>query len=408
MHLRQLCGVLASALVLYACGDSSGPPATATLVVRSGDNQPALAGTAVPNPIVVALQDGSGSPIGGQSATFTVTAGGGFLSSSTGQTNPDGTISAPTWTLGKTDVPQKVQVTIGDQTKEVTASIKTDYKIEIRFFGRPLSSTQQALFTSAAARVRAMIVGKLPLVNVEGANVSQCIGSQTPPLTGTVDGVVIYASLDSIDGRSKLVALSGPCFIRQNELGEPDYRTVIGEMKFDTADVASLAAAGALESTIVHEMLHVVGFGTLWEPKNLVDTTRALYLGPAGIAGCQAVGGTVTCASSVPVEDCVGQTNCGEASKFGHWRESTFRTEIMTGFINTGPEPLSAMTIRSFEDLNYTVNVADADAYTIAIGASSFGASGASAPVMTGDWERPLSFKPTMLPTIRASPGTAK
>src|SRR5205823_3591417 len=170
--------------------------------------QKALAGTALTNPVAVALQDGSGNPIAGQTATFTVTAGGGFLSSSTGQANPDGTITAPTWTLGKTDVPQKMQVSIGGQTVDVVASVQTLYKIDIRFFGRPLTSAQQDLFTSAAARVRAMIVGKLPLVNVAGADVSGCTGQSTPPLTGTVDGLVIYASIDSIDGPSKIVASS--------------------------------------------------------------------------------------------------------------------------------------------------------------------------------------------------------
>jgi hypothetical protein len=409
MHLRQLSRLVASALVLYACGDSSGPPATATLVVRSGNTQSALAGTALPNPIVVALQDGSGNPIGGQTATFTVTAGGGFLSSSTGQTNPDGTITAPTWTLGKSDVPQKVQVSVGGQTAEVNASVQTDYKIEVRFFGRPLTQSQQALFTSAAARVRAMIVGKLPLVNVEGADVSGCIGQSTPKLTGTIDGLVIYASIDSIDGPNKTVAQSGPCFIRQNELGEPDYRTVIGKMKFDSADIGPLAAV--LENTIVHEMLHVVGFGSFWDVKPLVDTTdtaTARYIGSGGVAGCRAVGGTVTCASSVPIENCVGISNCGAGNIFVHWRETTFRTELMTGFINFGPEPLSAMTIKSFEDLNYAVNTADADAYTIAVGSRSIGTSGASTPVPSGVWERPLPFAPRMLPTIRGSPERAK
>jgi hypothetical protein len=412
MHLRQLSGVLAFTLLIWGCSDSSGPPAGGeTLVIRSGSAQTALAGTALPNPIVVALQDGAGKPNGRQTATFTVTAGGGFLSSSTGQTNPDGTITAPTWTLGKSDVPQTMQVSIGDKTAEASASVQTLYKIEVRFFGRPLTQSQQALFTSAAARLRAIVVGKLPVVSVAGADVSDCIGQQTAPLTGTVDGLVVYASLDSIDGRSKTLAQSGPCFVRQNELGEPDYRTVIGVMKFDTADVAPLIAANALESTIVHEMLHVVGLGTFWEPKNLIitsDTVNARYIGPAGAAGCRGVGGTVTCASSVPIENCVGQSPCGAGQIFSHWRETTFKTELMTAYLNSGTDPLSSMSIKSLEDLNYTVNTAAADAYTIFIGARSGSTSATSVPLASRDWERPLPFAPKMLPTIRATAGSAK
>lgn len=412
MHLRQFSGILASVLLIGGCSDSSGPPAGgATLVIRSGNNQNALAGTALPAPVVVALQDASGNPIAGQTATFTITAGGGFLSGSTGQTNPDGTITAPTWRIGKSDVPQKMQVSVGDQTAVVDASVQTAYKIDIRFFGRTLTSAQQALFTSAAARLMAMVVGKLPIVSVAGADVSSCIGQSTPPLTGTVDGLVIYASLDSIDGPSKILAQSGPCFIRQNQLGEPDYRTVIGVMKFDTADVAPLIARNALESTIVHEMLHVVGFGTFWEPKSLIvttDTVNARYVGSSGIAGCQGVGGTVTCASSVPIENCVGRSPCGAGQIFSHWRETPFQTELMTAYLNSGSDPLSSMSIRSLEDLNYTVNTAAADAYTIAIGARSAGTSAASDRLVSGEWERPLPFAPKMLPTIRASAGSAK
>ena len=413
MDLRQLSSVLAFALLIGGCSDSSGPPSGGeTLVVRSGDKQPALAGTAVPNPIIVALQDGAGNPIGGQTATFTVTEGGGFLSSSTGQTNPDGTITAPTWTLGKSDVPQKVKVAIGDKTTEITATIKTDYKVEIRFFGRTLTAAQQALFTDAAARVRAMIVGRVPQVRVDNDSVSFCTGTtSTPPLTGTIDGVLIYASLDSIDGRSKTLAQSGPCAIRLNEFNERDYRTVIGVMKFDTADVAPLIAANALKSTIVHEMLHVVGLGTFWEDKNLVvtsDTVNARYIGPAGVAGCQGVGGTVTCASSVPIENCVGQSPCGAGQIFSHWRETTFKTELMTAYLNSGTDPLSSMSIKSLEDLNYTVNTAAAEAYTIFLGARTAGTSAASTALASKDWERPLPFAPKMLPTFRGNAGSGK
>jgi hypothetical protein len=411
MHFRQFSGVLAFSLLIAGCSDSSGPPATTTLVVRSGGDQQVLAGTAVPNPVIVALQDGAGNPIGGQTATFTVTAGGGFLASSTGQTNPDGTITAPTWTMGKSDVEQKVQVSIGDKTAEINESIKTDYILEIRFFGRTLTSQQQALFTTAAARLRAMVIGKLPTVNVSGADVSGCTGQQTPPLTGTIAGLVIYASLDSIDGRSKTLAQSGPCFVRQNELGEPDFRTVIGVMKFDTADVAPLIAANALESTILHEMMHVVGLGTFWEEKNLAitsDTVNARYVGPAGVAGCQGVGGTVTCASSVPIENCVGQSPCGAGQLFSHWRETTFRTELMTAYLNSGTDPLSSMSIKSFEDLNYTVNTAAADAYTIFVGARSASTSAISTQLASKDWERPLPFAPKMLPTVRTNAASAK
>jgi hypothetical protein len=372
------------------------------LVIQAGMNQRALAGTALPAPIIVALHDQSGQTMAGQTATFTVTAGGGFLSNSTGQRNGDGTFTAPTWTLGKSNVPQQMQATVDGKTSVVDASVQTDYTIIVRFFGRALSTEQQALFTSAAERVTAIIVGRLPVGIVSGADVADCTGTTIPPLTGTIAGLAIYASLDSIDGPQKILAQAGPCFVRTQQ----DYRTVIGVMQLDSADVARLMTSGALQELIIHERLHVVGFGTLWEVNGLVinsGTPAAAYSGPGGIGGCQAVGGTVTCASSVPIENCGADAppNCGPGSLEAHWREATFRSELMTGFQNSGGNPLSVMTIRSFEDLNYTVNTAAADLYTIFIGSQMATATAPSFATASGPWERPLPVRPKILPTIR-------
>jgi hypothetical protein len=69
----------------------------------------------------------------------------------------------------------------------------------------------------------------------------------------------------------------------------------------------------------------------------------------------------------VPVENCTGINNCGSGTRDSHWRELTFRTELMTGFIenSTTAMPLSAMTIQSLADLGYSVSTASADAYKI-------------------------------------------
>jgi hypothetical protein len=391
MRTLSAAALITSLALASACSDSSGPGASFT--VKSGDAQSALAGTAVGNPIILT---------GASPMTFSVIAGGGSLSSTTGTTNSDGTVTAPTWTLGKSADAQQLQVTSGGQTKTINATVKTSYKIEVRFFGRTLSTAQQALFTNAANRVRAFIVGQIPLVNVAGTDVAKdCQATGVAPLTGTVDGVLIFASIDSIDGKNKVLAQSGPCFIRTSN-GQQDWRTSIGIMKFDSADINSLAGSGNLQEVITHEMLHVVGFGALW------DTTAAnllinygpdvRYAGAGGIAGCRAIGGVTTCASSVPVEGTQG----GDGTINSHWRETTFNNELMTGFLNSGTNPISVMTIRSFEDLNYTVNTAAADAFTIPGGSirASFRADDATQTSTPGAWERPLPRAPRPLPTM--------
>jgi hypothetical protein len=398
--------LLVCAFFVSACSDSSGPPGgvgpLALLSIQAGsDQQRALAGTALSTPIVIVPQDAAGRTVPNQTATFTVTAGGGFLSSNSGTTNADGTITAPTWTLGKSDVPQEMRVDIDGKTTTVKASVQTAYVLSVRFFGAPVSPSNQTLFTSASARVRGFIVGGLPPVNATGADVTPCTGTSIPPLNETIQGLLIYASVDSIDGPRKTLAQAGPCYIRS----ETDYRTVIGVMKFDSADIESLAGSGNLQEVITHEMMHVVGLGSFWDEKGLLvgsGAPGAAYTGQGGVAGCRAVGGTVTCATSVPVEDCVGlspTTTCGQGQLEVHWKETTFRNELMTAYLNSGSNPLSAMSIRSFEDLDYSVNTAAADGYTIAIGSFSAATAMASSPTRSRDWERPLPVAPRVVPT---------
>ena len=67
-----------------------------------------------------------------------------------------------------------------------------------------------------------------------------------------------------------------------------------------------------------------------------------------------------------------------------------FKAELMTGFINTGGNPLSRVTAGSLTDLGYTVNLSSADPYTLT---PPFTApSAARAPVLLLDdrWSGPL------------------
>jgi hypothetical protein len=43
-------------------------------------------------------------------------------------------------------------------------------------------------------------------------------------------------------------------------------------MSFDTADLDRMEADGCLQDVILHEMGHVLGFGTLWSLMDLMDT----------------------------------------------------------------------------------------------------------------------------------------
>ena len=88
-----------------------------------------------------------------------------------------------------------------------------------------------------------------------------------------VDDLLIFVSLVGIDGVGKVLGQAGPCFIRtSNKL------TVIGIMKFDTADLPNMEANGTLNDVILHEMGHVVGFGSIWDDpaKNFLVTPSSV------------------------------------------------------------------------------------------------------------------------------------
>jgi hypothetical protein len=404
---RSGSALLVLATLFYACSDSSGPPGgvgpLAQLAVQ-GNTQTALAGTPLPTAIIIVPQDENGRTVVDQTATFTVVAGGGTLSSSTGQTNPDGTITAPTWTLGKSDVPQELRVDVAGKTSTITASVQTAYNLEVRFYGANVSTANKAIFTNAAARIRGLLVGGLPSENVTGLDPTECTGPGVATLSGSVSGLLIFASVDTIDGPGKILGQAGPCYVRGTD-ANPDFRTLIGVMKFDDDDFANLAGSGGLQAVITHEMLHVVGLGTLWPYVDLLvnsGTGEAAYTGPSGIAGCRALGFTNTCANTVPVEDCEdlvpADTPCGAGQREGHWKESVFQRELMTPFISSGTNPLSVMTIRSLQDFGYVVNPAAADPFSVATGSVSAFGGFASTPMLAAGWERPLKFKPRVLP----------
>ncbi len=406
MRLRSLSVLLLSASAFSGCSDGSGPPPAVgpltQVAIRSGGTQSAPAATAIPDPIVIVPQDAQGRTVVNQTATFTVTAGGGSISSATVQANADGSITAPTWTLGKTDVPQELTVNVEGRTKVITAEVETDYILNVRFFGAPMNPSHQAAFTVAAARVRGFIVGSVPPVNMAGAEMEFCTGAGSPPLNETVNGLLIFAAAQPIDGPSGTLAQAGPCYIRSST----DFRTVVGLMQFDSEDLATMTNDRLLE-VIAHEMMHVVGLGSFWEDppggKGLLTGAGgpgAMYIGAAGTAACRAVGGTFACANGVPVEDCVGIANCGAGQRDAHWKEATFGRELMTPFINGGgSNPLSLISIRSFEDLGYTVNTAPADNYTVPLPALSAGDGVSSSIMFSPRWERRLAFAPRVART---------
>ncbi len=275
----------------------------------------------------------------------------------------------------------------GGGTEPPSPPVNNGYSIDFRWVGTPPSGAVAQSFSDAATRISTMIVGDLPNAQIGTASapfdIAQCAGAfaGVRPLNELIDDVVIFASVDSIDGLGQVLGSAGPCLTRTT-----GGLTGLGTMKFDRADLENLANNGRLRDVILHEMLHVIGIGTLWSARNLLadaDSATVRVTGTRATATCATeLGGAAVCVGSVPAENCLdlpANVACGPGTRNSHWKESTFRTELMTGYAGA-TNPLSRMTIQALADLGYVVAPSVADAYAVPtlLQASSRAPDGAS------------------------------
>ena len=337
------------------------PADPATITILSGAEQPGRAGAPLDAPILLSAADRFGNTIKNQPMTFEVTSGNGTLSATSALPSVDGVVTLTGWTLGRTALPQTVQAVVGPASTDVTVTVKTDYHIDVRFYGAEMTVQQKALFTNAAARLSAIITGDVPDMPAQPLDLYGFCGvNGLPVYTETLDDVVIYAAIQDIDGPGKILARAGPCLFRDAAHGG---FAAFGVMEFDAADLESMLAKGTLQDVITHEMLHVLGIGTAWTMRGLLSGARteaSTYTGAQGRTGCLGSFGDFACGTGVPVEN-----NGISGTADAHWRESIFQTELMTGYSNAGGMPLSAITVGALADLGYVINPLAADPYRV-------------------------------------------
>ena len=387
--IRSFAALLAAVLTVTAC-DGSGKllfNAVTANVQKIGDGQTGLATYPLNIPPAVKVRDGSGHPLAGVQVTFAVTSGGGSITGGAATTGSDGIAAVGSWTvpLGVNTLSATVPRSSGPVSFTATG-VTAAYTIDVRFLTTPTPS-RQAAFDSAAAHWERLIYGDvidIPLSEPGDTLKKYCnTGKITPPdLNETVDDILIYAVFDSIDGPGGIIGRAGFCIYRQN-----GFQPVVGAMTFDTADVANLEAAGKFDETVLHEMGHVLGFGTTWG--SFYDN---LLVGGGGIdphfVGTQAtnafnrIGGTgYTAGLKVPVEN-----TGGLGTRDSHWRKTVFGPELMTGILSGGvPNPLSVVTVASMGDEGYQVNYAAADPFSLTLAAAFLRGQGATTEIQLGD-----------------------
>jgi hypothetical protein len=223
-----------------------------------------------------------------------------------------------------------------------TAVPQSAFRIDVRF-GDGLSEAQRAAFATAAGRWGAIITADVPPVVVGGE---------------TIDDVRIDADAVPIEDVGMILGRVGPVDLRPDS-----FIPATGIMSFDSADLAQMEADGSLGAVIVHEMAHVLGFGTIFDRLGLITGAGGddpAFTGSRATREYAALLGPAVRPRSVPLAN-----GAGRATRDGHWREEVFANELMTGFLDLRPKPLSRVTIGAFEDLGYSVDYTRAAAYRL-------------------------------------------
>jgi Leishmanolysin len=249
------------------------------------------------------------------------------------------------------------------------------YNIDVRFVGTSTTRQQKAAFEQAALRWEAVITSEFANISVSTLPKGPYCDNTEPNIsTETIDDLLIFAKVGTIDGQGNTLAQAGPLG------GRTAGGSFLGCMIFDIADIDSLTKGGSFADVVLHEMGHVLGIGTFWEPSQ-INTFDLLDYAPASSSGCggvntftikpgftgqnaidNALGAVYDDSGFVPVED-----EFGDGTRCGHWDEGVFDNELMTGFIEAPgvTMSLSRLTIGSLEDIGYKVDYNGAADYAL-------------------------------------------
>jgi hypothetical protein len=240
------------------------------------------------------------------------------------------------------------------------------FHINLNFTGG-LTASQEAVFVQVANLWQSLLPEYQPGVNISG--------------------LTINASGTFIDGVGGTLGQAGPSPLGLRRQGGY-WLSTRGTMQFDSADIAAMESNGSFMSVVMHEMAHVMGFGTLWALNGVYQTGSGRYTGANAVAAAR-VEVNRPGLTFVPVE-----LGGGAGTANGHWDErdggvcctgftnssgqdATF--ELMTGWLNA-PVFVSQTTLQSFVDIGY---VAAAGPVSLA--------------ALAGEWESPMATLPVGL-----------
>ncbi|MCY4574855.1 MAG: hypothetical protein OXF01_18935 [Gemmatimonadetes bacterium] len=254
----------------------------------------------------------------------------------------------------------------------------------------PMSESHAAAFRDAAEKWMAVLADtELPDMPVLAGIPTGCWDLTSDREVDTVDDLLLVVSVRPIDGSGGTLASAGSCRSRDDSL-----LPWMGIIQFDEADLDWIAEDGGAEEVVRHEMAHALGFSRYFFSRfDLLENPTLTWLlfgwahspgkdahftGSLALAAFNEAGGTsYTDGGKVPLENCRG-TGSGDS----HWRELYWSAglyddgcrngevllggELMSPVYNRGQEsPLSRITLQAFADMGYTVDLDEAETYSL-------------------------------------------
>ena len=302
---------------------------------------------AVAGPFDMAYQKPSGVGGGG--------GGGGRGGGEEPSTNDPNALFA-TYTSGASDVYDQFGILTQD-----------NFNVEIQFYGTWDTAFMDAFAASAEFLSSIMTQGLWN--DPESFNTFDPFGTNL----FEVDDVLIEARMSDIDGVGGVLGGANVFSVRDATAPADAYTTVVGYMEFDNADAAALIENATWDDVVLHEMVHALGFGTLWDnyfqdlitqtttqvagqntrsPRDDEYESTAVYNGEFANAVFNEEMGSID--QRIEVE-----TDGGSGTALAHWDEQAYGDEAMTGYLDTANGAYMAdWSLAALADIGYHVDIA--------------------------------------------------
>ncbi len=229
-------------------------------------------------------------------------------------------------------------------------------QIDVRYINTLTPSQQNAVSAAADKWMRAL---SKDLGDFRFKSAAAACFPDEPAIDETHHNLLLFVSAGEVDGPGGTFALTTICGVSSR-----DTLPVLSRVRLDRADLDSMEARGILQSIIMHEMGHALGFspGT-YVVKGLSagGTDDPVFDGLTARSEFAKHGAWYT-GVRVPLENSTGQ-----GPRDPHWRLSVFGDELMVSVVGRDfKSPLSSITLGFFKDIGYDVDFSVADPYEVA------------------------------------------